>query len=530
MKLRRREFIGTAVAGGVCAFGGSKLRSLKKKMNILYIMTDQQPVSCVSAYGKSGIKTPGLDSLAKDSALFERAYISAFPCSPSRACQLTGREMHNTGVVANDAMLHKNILTLGDIAKDAGYTTGYFGKSHLYGYMYRGIQDRNGYTEWHFDATETPEGWEKVTVEGGMGEDAPQHGFDLWRGGWEHYKNWLRAHGMEDIVSSNERLGCHMILPPGDYSTVGVSAMPEEFHVESFISNETSRFIEQQKDTDRPWCAVCSFYGPHPPVAPPAPWDTAYSADEVELPESYKDSLEGKPAVQRNDTYHYRYGQWTDEEFKKYISLYWGLVSFIDQQIGEVISTLKQTGQYDNTMIVFTSDHGNFLGEHGMIFKSFGNGYEELYNVPMLIRVPGKIEGGRQNALVSHVDVLPTILDACGIIPPPGIDGKSLILLSSGQTTRHRNEVFCQAETSSIICRTESHKFVLHWGVENEINELYDLRCDPNEMRNIAYEADSERTVSAIKEKIFTWLKETGHPYWSVIRAKDLGKTAPSST
>ena len=164
----------------------------------------------------------------------------------------------------------------------------------------------------------------------------------------------------------------------------------------AFFSEKTEQFIRQHQDSDQPWAAVLSFFGPHLPVAPPQPWDTMYSLDDVPLPSNLYDSLENKPVYQRQPQLQYVLGQWNEEQYKDYIRRYWGYAGYIDSQIGRVLQALDDTGQWDNTIIVFTTDHGDMIGAHGMIYKLGGNAYEELFHVPAIIRIPGTNNPGRK--------------------------------------------------------------------------------------------------------------------------------------
>lgn len=531
--IKRRTFLKAVGAAGTAFTFGQPVFSAatnnRKKPNVLFIMTDQQPISCVGIYGENPvIQTPFIDKLAKRGCIFEQTYIAAFPCAPSRGCMLTGRYMHNHKVINNDIALDPDIPTLGDICKKAGYNTANFGKWHLGGWMHRGHLVKPyggsayGFGEWRFHLRENEDGWSMTPVAGGAGEDYPQNGFDTWAGGWKQYKEWLIKNGLEEIVRKNPELGCHNILSPGNYETIGTSGMDQRYHVEAFIAEQAETFIQEQAQSDRPWCAVASFYGPHPPVAPPKPWDEMYSLDQVKLPGNHKDSMEGKPLSQKNPN-RYKLGTWTDEQWKDYIRKYWGFTSYVDQQIGRVLHAVEKTGQMDNTIIVFTSDHGNMNGEHGMMFKTLGTGYDELFRVPMIIYLPGESTVSRVHGLVSHVDLVPTLFAACQIPQPEGLDGKSLIPLLKGSTESHRDIVFADATNSSLISRDKKYKFALHWN-RNSIDELYDLENDPGEMNNLAYAKAGKIIADRKRTEIVNWLKETHHRYAHIIEKKAFDK------
>lgn len=278
-KLTRRRFLAGLSAGAASlgVMGMSKLSSnpakKRKKLNILYIMTDQQPVSCVGAFGNEILKTPNLDALAASGCKLPRTFVSAFPCCPSRASQLTGRYAHNHGVVQNDLILDADVPCLGTICGNAGYETGYFGKWHLGGWVYpdTDFHPTIKMPKWYMKRIDTPKGWKFEPVPGGLAEDSPQHGFKTWAGGWKQYHQWLKDKGQGHLLEKHKILGCHDIAPSADDDKHAYSLIHEDYHVEAFIAEQTSNYINNQKDSSKPWCAVLSFYGPHMPVAPPKP-------------------------------------------------------------------------------------------------------------------------------------------------------------------------------------------------------------------------------------------------------------------
>jgi len=496
------------------------LQASQRRPNILYIMTDQQPISCVATYGNTIIKTPHLDMLAQAGCTFYSSYIAAFPCSPSRASQLSGRYAHNHGVIENDVLFDTKVHCLGDLCKAAGYDTGYFGKWHLGGYMYRCPQARRPKDvdgKWFWQRVESAEGYQFKSVPGGLGEDGPQHGFETWVGGWKHYRTYLQQVGLNGIFEKHPRTGCHIMAPSGPDRKHSYSLIPQEHHVASFLARNAERFIRARAMGNRPWCAVLSFYGPHHPVVPPKPWDEMYALDQVALPENHSDTLQGKPASQRTEGNCYVLPRWDKNQFKDYIRRYWGYCSYIDQQIGRILSALHDTDQWDNTIILFTSDHGDMVGAHGMIYKLGYCGYDELYRVPTILYIPGKTKPrSRTDALVSNIDFLPTLLEASGISIPLDIDGKSLLPLVKGETEQHREMVFADCYNHSLICREKRYKFVLNWN-NREQDELYDLEADPGELTNLVYVSRYASVVASMKQRIINWLRETNHPYVTII-------------
>lgn len=516
--ISRRLFLKTVV-GSIsvhltgCLFEEKKTSLSAENYNILYIMTDQQPASCVSAYNPK-IRTPNLASLADRGCVFDNFYIAAFPCAPSRASQLTGRYMHNHLVVKNEIMLDNDIPSLGKLCKKAGYNTGYFGKWHLGGWIYRGIQHRSkriprGFVEWHYERVETENGWDTKVMPGGPGDDHPQHGFDTWKGGWTDYKDWLRKKGKAELLKNDKWVGGHFpAVSSIDEGTHIYSKLPEDEHMAAFFVDETNKFIEKNANSGKPWCCVLSFYGPHPPVTPPKPWDTMYSLDEIPLPLNHRD-----PRRRIN----YKLNDWTEEQFKDYIRRYWGYCSYIDKQIGRTLDRLKQTGQDKKTIVVFTSDHGDMVGTHGMFSKSGDCGFEELFRVPTIIYIPGVSSAStRIDSLASNIDLLPTLLDAAKIGRPSGMDGKSLLPVLKGSVKTHRRTVFAEGQSGIVVCRHNNYKLVMNWRYKAP-QEFYDLEADPGEMNDLINDEKYKTQVDKLRKMIINWAQTTGHRYAGLI-------------
>ena len=518
MAISRRAFLRTAAATTVAGnVAGAAVPG--KRRNLLWIMTDQQPRSCVGAYGRKVVggktRTPNLDRIAAEGVRFSQFHLAAFPCSPSRACFLTGRYSHNHGVLKNDVPLDANVPALGDVLKAAGYRTGHIGKWHLSGSMYRDIPGAKPFEgRWYYRRVDDPDKYVYEKAEGGTGEDAPQHGFDVWAGGWAQYREYLHENGLGEMVEG--RVGNHNDAPSGPDSTHAYSKLPEEHHMAAFFAKEAVKFLEAQRDEDDPFGLVVSFYGPHLPVAPPKPWDDMYPLEDVPLPRNHRDNLEDKPLGQRRNRRCYKLGEWSDDQFRDYIRRYWGYCSYIDHQIGRVLEALDASGQADNTVVLFTSDHGDMVGAHGFVYKLCSCGYDELLRVPFLLRCPGRLEAGALcNELVSAVDVLPTVLELLDVPAPGSIDGRSFLPALAGEP--HRRVVVCNSMGINLTVVAGLWKYVLNWN-PRDLDELYDRKVDMFEMRNRAV-GRNPLAIANMRDHIRDWLEETGHPYAHTIIA-----------
>ena len=520
MEVSRRDFMRTAAAATLVSNATKAVETEEgNRYNLLWIMTDQQPVSTLHAYGNSLIETPNLDRIADEGIRFDRFYVSAFPCSPSRACFLTGREAHHHGVTQNDVPLADTVPCLGDILKGAGYATGYVGKWHLSGHMYRGTEGQKPFEgRWYYEQIPNRDKYAYKQVEGGTGEDEAAHGFDRWVGGWAHYRKFLHDLGLRLVVAKTA-VGNHNCLPSGPDDTHAFSRLPQDRHMAAFLANHAVSFIEEQAESATPFALVLSFYGPHLPVAPPVPWDNKYPLAKIPLPANHHDDLKGKPVGQRTNGRCYKLPTWTEEQFRDYVRRYWGYCSYIDHQIGRVLDALEAVGKADNTIVLFTSDHGDMVASHGFVYKLTSCGYDELLRVPFLLRCPGRVKpGSTSDAFVNSVDVLPTLLGLMDVPAPKGVDGRSFLPLLEGRARRHRRTVICNSGERNLTMVTDRWKYVLNWN-PCDLDELYDLEQDPGEMNNLITDKNLKTVRDQMRHHIEGWLEETEHPYKDTILA-----------
>jgi arylsulfatase len=488
--------------------------------NILWIMTDQQPVGTVGAFGNPTIKTPHIDRMAHEGVRFDQAFIAAYPCGPSRASLLTGLYAHNHGAVTNEVLLDEALPSLGNLCAETGYQTAYLGKWHL-----GGLMTRHG-DGWYSRRIPNDEQFTFEPVDGGTGEDESCTGFSEWIGGWRHYRDYLRQVGFGKQVDEHRALGQHNALPSGPDSEHSFSLIPQEHHVEAFIADQAERYIRAAADSGRqPFAAVVSFYGPHLPVTPPRPWDELYAMADVPVPFGIDEDLTAKPANQAEARSRFADG-WTTEQYIDYVRRYWGFVSYIDEQIGRVLRALDETGQAENTIVVFASDHGDMIGEHGLIYKLTGAVYDTLMRTPLIVRYPKHLAaGGVCSQLISSIDILPTVLDLAGIEVPSGLDGRSFMPSIRDPKQVHRPRVFTDVMNKGLIVFDGRWKYGFHWALDNA-QELYDLHDDPHEQHNRAHDATCASIVKDLRAHLIHWLRTTGHPYAEPISQRILAPTS----
>ena len=525
-RITRRDFLKTAVGSAIATstLGCNLFKSKEQPMNVVLILTDQQPTSTLGCYGNPLNPTPNLDRLAQTGMRFTNFHISAFPCSPSRASMLTGLYPQKHGVITNNVLLEDKIPSLGFILRDSGRDTGYFGKSHLKGYMYRGMPWREPFQgNWYWKRIPDEREYRFEQAEGGLGEDFPQLGFETWAGGWKNYHEYLKNVGLADLLRERPIPGNHNDLPSAGRDEHRYSLLPEEHHMASFFAQEAVKFIRSQHKKNRPFGMVLSFYGPHLPVAPPKPWDEKYSLDQCPLPANHHDTLDGKPIEQKNNVVCYMQLNWEESQFRDYIRRYYGYCAYIDRQIGRVLDTLTECGLENNTIVIFSSDHGDMITAHGFIYKMGTCCYQELANVPFIIRAPGVTKPGTvSKSLVESVDILPTLLDLLDLPGVSGLHGKSFRKILSTPNTPFRDQVFIHWNGPSFINFDGRWKYALH--PRSEIDELYDLQEDPGELKNLVQDAKFKKILKKKRLDIYSWLRETDYPYADIIEKKTRDK------
>jgi len=522
-EISRRDFIKSSIGGALAASSlGCRLKKAHKQpLNLVYIMTDQQPVSTLGCYGNPLNPTPNLDRLAASGERFNNFYISAFPCSPSRSCMLTGLYPQQHGVITNNVLLSDELPSMGYILGDSGRDTGFFGKSHLKGHMYRNVPWREPFNgAWYLQRIPDDKEYRFEKVKGGYGEDKPQLGFDTWAGGWKDYHTYLKDVGLGKFLEERAKPGNHNDLPNVGEGEHRFSRLPEEHHMAAFFSGKAVDFIKSLRGKEQPFGMVLSFYGPHLPVAPPRPWDEKYSLDQCPLPPNHFDTLAGKPLAQKNNKVCYKLPVWQDEQFKDYIRRYYGYSAYIDAQIGRVLNALTECGFDDNTVVIFTSDHGDMLAAHGFVYKMGNCGYQELAHVPFIIRAPGVTQPGSvAHAFAGNVDIMPTLIDLLGLPGQNGMQGKSFYNVLSGKKDLHRDRIYTlwSGGGYSYVTFNGEWKYALH--VNAETDEMYNLIDDPGEMKNLAGKAKYAVIEKQRRREIIDWLHETGHPYADVVRS-----------
>lgn len=418
--------------------------------NLLFITTDQQRWDSLPCYGLNFMQTPNLDRLAQEGMVFDHCIVPSPVCVPCRASIMCGQYPAVTGVLGNGNWLPDHVLTWPSLIGQTGRKTAGIGKMH-------------------FNPWDSLQGFDERI----MAEDK-RHTYLP-----DHHVQFLAAHGLERL---------HPTTLPGYYENLGASVTPRDkkFHVDGFVGDQAAHWLEQNgKD---PFAIWVSFPGPHDPYDPPSSMADLYADAPIPDPVGSPEELINKPPAQRNrgagslsnSMFRLDLSKATNEHYKKWREHYYANITLIDEGIGKMLSALETHGVLDDTLIIFTSDHGDALGDHGLPFKGFF--YDCMSRVPLIIRGPDVPVNQRSTALVSTLDLVPLFYNACEAKAPNTLQGEDIRPLFQDPKSQIREAAFSEIGGRTMV-RTQNYKYA-HYADGSA--ELYDLERDPNEIDNRA--------------------------------------------
>ncbi|MCL5745332.1 MAG: sulfatase-like hydrolase/transferase [Acidobacteria bacterium] len=433
----RRQFLQTGLAAAVPA-------PARERMNVLLITDDQHNARNLGCYGDPFIRTPNLDRLARRGVRFSRAYSQGMICAPSRVTMMTGQYVHSHGYYGNWGAHSARPLWLSSYLRRNGYQTALVGKAH-YGYEKTAAE---------FD-------YFRLCDRADIAPDRPLT---------NDYFRMLLEHGRpndHDVLIS-QRKGVNVPFR---------SLLPKELSLEWWTGDVAIDFL-RKRDRSKPFFAHVSFQRPHAPITPPAPYDTMYHPAEVKLPPSANEDLLNKPAEQLAAAKRsaYPYHPTDKRKLQEIMAMYFGLITSIDDNVGRVLAELDAQNLTGKTLVIFTSDHGDFSGEHGFFHKNLGM-YEAIQRIPFLMAGPGIAGGQERNELVEQTDIYPTVCDCAGLSVPDSVQGLSLTRMEKWP----RTAAFGEIEKRKCV-RTARYRMV--FDPLGPANELYDHDADPWEMVN----------------------------------------------
>ena len=485
--------------------------------NVLLITSDQQHWMTLGV-NNPRIATPSLDRLAAMGVTFSRAYCPNPTCTPTRASIITGMYPSTHGAWTLGTKLPEQVPTLGDNLRHAGYASTLLGKAHFQPLKstdecasveaYPTLRDLDFWRT--FNDTHTPwYGFDHV-------ETCRNHADEGHVGG--HYALWLEAQGVEDWRAyfqprqdgvRDTELDASKAPPPMQgpgygWRRDGHWQLPEQYHYTTWTGQRTIAAIERAHQQGKPFFIWSSYHDPHPPYCVPEPWASMYDPADMQPGELVEGELEGMPPPHRmtqdphadfdgfkvdglgNHGYHPHIGV-TRRQLQEAMAIYYGMISFMDHWIGRTLDKLQALGILDHTLVVFTSDHGHYLGQHGLVAKGPFH-YEDGIRVPLLVAWPGRIAAGVPSpAIQSLVDLAPTFLAAAGVDAPPDMQGvNQLDAWANAGSARDHALVEMHHSRGRVHLRTlvtDRHKLTVYrdqptWG------ELFDLHDDPDERCN----------------------------------------------
>lgn len=495
---------------------------MANRPNILLITSDQQRGDCYGFEGRA-IKTPHLDQLAADGTRFSACITPNPVCQPSRASILTGQlplthGVHDNGIDLDPALGEKGMAAaLGA----AGYDTKYIGKAHFATYH---TNEATGTPECIKSSANYPPDWNGPYM-GWEDVELLLLGHNYWdppeppKG--HHYERWYHRGGRGHALNAKY---AERKTPETTGAQTFHSGLPVAFHNSTWVGNQTIDFIQSRSEEDEPFLCWASFPDPHHPFDAPEPWSKLHPLDEIDLPPHRERDLENRPwwhraAIERDPQgkpehvkirkEYSRITPQSDEQLREIIQNYYGQISLIDHNVGRILLALEDAGLAENTIVIYTSDHGDWLGDHGLVLKGPMH-YEGLLRVGMIVRGPGVPTGKVVDEPVSTLDLSPTFCDYAEASPLLTQHGQSLRpLIETDNATRDfayaewellANRVGVQLSLRTV--RTKTHKLTVDLG--SGAGELYDLVNDPYELTNCFDDPDA----ADIRQEMMAMIEE----------------------
>jgi len=442
--------------------------------NLLLIHSDQHRADCLGCAGHPLLRTPHLDRLAREGIRFDRAYTPVPICSPERASLLTGRWPHSHRCLSIPGTetyrpAELNSPTLGERIRDCGYRTGWIGKFH--------------------QETEQP---------------PEQLGFDTYIDEKDYDRVWRPSQGLPPRKREN-----------GWFGEIDPHIRPDQ-HRLAWGADHAIGLLEAYASEDRPFFLRWDPSEPHLPALVAPGYEELYDPKAIEPWPGWGDDFRGKPGIQAQQVRTWGVDAWTWEDWKPVVNRYLGEITLLDEQIGRILARLEALGLAENTLVIYSSDHGDMCGSHGMVDKHFVM-YEDVVRVPLILQAPPawNIEPGVCDAFcTSALDISRTLLEAAGAEIPTDHAGRCLLSIARGGA-EIRNSVFveyhgCQLGSyTQRMVRNERWKYV--WNA-TEIDELYDLANDPGELRNRIASTGLSDIKAQLRSELINWLERTGDP------------------
>lgn len=484
------------------------MKSKTMRPNILFICTDQQRGDSLNCTGASWAVTPNLDKLASEGVLFNNCYVQNPVCSPSRASLFTGKYVANHGLHANGVPLpaHQSLFTR--TLADAGYDCGMIGKQHLSPCDSWQTEPRldDGYRVFHW-------------------AHGPNH-----RALENDYHAWLRALHPEIYADIFPEKGANESTAYSNKASTGtpIDHVKKEAHYSHWVAECAREFITHPRAQNEPFCLVANFFDPHHSFGAPQEFRDLIDSDAIPAPYTRDDELSNKPSEQ---TFYSKtsyagvapgFQDYTEAQIREIRAQYWAMIALVDYEVGRILEALQKTGLAENTLVVFTSDHGEMLGNHQQLLKG-PQLYNDLTHVPLIARWPSRLKPAQNiDQLVQWIDLPATFLDVAHCAKGKGVQGESLLPLMSGENNQWRNWALSEYRDSGFTTDPQIMTTMLrhkHWkliiwhgapatsGQRN--GELYDLSVDPHELYNLFHDPNYKAVRQRLKLKLLDVMAET---------------------
>lgn len=507
---------------------------MSERPNFLFIITDQHRADHLGCYGNEVVQTPNIDGIAKGGTRFDRFYVANPICMPNRASIMTGRMSSLHGARHNGIPLSRDHTTFVELLRDAGYATGLIGKSHLQSFT--GLEATNKFQpeeDKHTPANslcdaiknnrhgpeydlEIAPKWDRKLSER---IDDHFYGFDHVEVAADHadqasgdYLLWAKSQreDFESLVGQENALPDNRINAPQAWRT----AVPEELYSTTWVAQRAEEYLNQHAKSDQPFFLQMSFPDPHHPFTPPGKYWDMYDPEDIKLPESFgKGDLPPikamKEALDRGEDKRDNQSPFavTENEARELIALTYGSITMVDDAIGRVLSKLKAMGLDKNTVVIFTTDHGDYMGDHGLMLKLLLH-FQGLIRVPFIWNDPAASEfQSVEHGLGSSIDISTTILARAGIQPFNGIQGRDLL------TDKLPEAIMVEEDSQRVMIGfdrlqrvrtlvTEKYRMSVRQG--EDWGELYDLENDPHEINNLFDDAASQKIKNDLTAKMLS--------------------------
>lgn len=438
--------------------------------NILIIYPDQHRHDCLGAYGNRDIDTPNIDRIARDGVIYRNSFCTYSICTPSRYSLLTGLYVHQHGGWDNYSTLAAGRETFPKLLKNTGYRTSAVGKMH-------------------FTPTYMDVGFQEMLLAEQVGPGRLD----------DDYHRYLKGKGLIDYLDVLDQVKEYRTAAPREYwDSFGLeeSNLSEEDYSTTWIGDRAVDILSGWKEEAQ--LLMVGFIKPHHPHDPPYPWSEKYDPNTLKPLPGWTNfclprDLEINPG-------YFPHENLTEDILRKIMAYYYGSISHIDFQVGRMIDILKRKGIYDNTLIIYTADHGDYLGYHHLLLKG-SHLYDPLVKVPLIIKYPGqKYRSSVSDALVSSIDVTTTILGQAGCKPANAMEGLDLTIHSEG-----REAVFAQSRQQGCYMIRTAERKLLHFR-EKEISQYYDLTADPFELNNLYLDSAYTNEIDNLTGRLHRWM------------------------